>query len=59
MSSAWIALKMIYWVGMALSTVITLVTSVDPSWKIRIFTALLIGLTWPMSLPVVLLFLLF
>ncbi|CNE97387.1 GhoT/OrtT family toxin [Yersinia nurmii] len=59
MSSAWIALKMIYWVGMTLSTIITLMASVDPSWKIRVFTALLIGLTWPMSLPVVLLFLLF
>ncbi|AKA37415.1 GhoT/OrtT family toxin [Yersinia ruckeri] len=59
MSSAWIALKTIYWVGMVISILITFFASVDPSWKIRIFTALLIGLTWPMSLPVVLLFLLF
>ncbi|AUQ42931.1 GhoT/OrtT family toxin [Yersinia ruckeri] len=59
MSSAWIALKTIYWVGMVISILITFFASVDPSWKIRIFAALLIGLTWPMSLPVVLLFLLF
>ncbi|EEP98348.1 GhoT/OrtT family toxin [Yersinia ruckeri] len=44
---------------MVISILITFFASVDPSWKIRIFAALLIGLTWPMSLPVVLLFLLF
>lgn len=59
MSPAWEAIKDIYYVGLVLSAIVTFFLTRDPSLSIRFFTAKLIGLTWPMSLPVVLLFSLF
>ncbi|OAT53676.1 GhoT/OrtT family toxin [Providencia heimbachae] len=38
---------------------ITLLLTKDPSFCMRLLSALLIGFTWPMSLPVVLMFSLF
>jgi len=54
----WEVIKTIYWGGLALAVVITLLVSRD-TIKIRLLTSALIGFTWPMSLPVVVLFSLF
>ncbi len=57
--TAWEALKTIFLIGFALSALFTLLISRDSSFKIRLFTSGIIGLTWPLSFPVVLLFSLF
>lgn len=54
----WEAIKTIYWGGLALAAIFTLLVSRD-TIKIRLLTSGIIGLTWPMSLPVVMLFSLF
>ncbi|KFC82475.1 hypothetical protein GEAM_1502 [Ewingella americana ATCC 33852] len=54
----WEVIKTIYWGGLALAAVFTLLVSRD-TFKIRLLTSALIGFTWPMSLPVVVLFSLF
>lgn len=59
MSPAWEALTHIYIIGLFIAAPVTFLLSHDPSLRIRLFTAKIIGLTWPMSLPVVLLFALF
>ncbi|HAP0139845.1 TPA: GhoT/OrtT family toxin [Escherichia coli] len=46
----------IYITGFAVSTAITFMLSDDPVRKIKWLAAILIGLTWPLSLPVALLF---
>lgn len=51
----WGTIKSVYLAGAVIAVIITLPISKDPSWIIRIFCSLLIGLTWPMSLPIVLL----
>lgn len=57
--TAWEALKTIFLIGFALSALFTLLISRDSSFRIRLFTSGIIGLTWPLSFPVVLLFSLF
>nr|WP_314266850.1 GhoT/OrtT family toxin [uncultured Moellerella sp.] len=47
---------LIYGIGGVCSALITLLVTKDPSFPIRLLSAVLIGLTWPMSLPVVLVF---
>ncbi|TQI80764.1 uncharacterized protein DUF2566 [Serratia fonticola] len=58
MSSLWVATQYCYLIGLLVSMIITYLVSRD-TIKIRIISALTIGLTWPLSLPVVLLFALF
>ncbi|MBP6120858.1 MULTISPECIES: GhoT/OrtT family toxin [Providencia] len=50
---------LIYGIGGVCSMLITLLLTKDPSFCMRLLSALLIGFTWPMSLPVVLMFSLF
>ncbi|WP_411704633.1 GhoT/OrtT family toxin [Edaphovirga cremea] len=58
-NSTWDVIKTVYFFGFAFSVLFTLLVSRDNSFLIRLFTSTLIGLTWPLSLPVVLLFSLF
>ncbi|KFK94447.1 MULTISPECIES: GhoT/OrtT family toxin [unclassified Serratia (in: enterobacteria)] len=58
MSSLWVATQYFYLIGLLISMVFTYLVSKD-SIKIRCISAVTIGLTWPLSLPVVLLFALF
>ncbi|MFC0225801.1 GhoT/OrtT family toxin [Serratia aquatilis] len=58
MSSLWVVIQYIYLIGLVVSMIITFLVSRE-TIKIRFFSALIIGLTWPLSLPVVLLFSLF
>jgi len=58
MLSAWAVIKSVYFVGIFISAIITFLISRD-RLRIRLFTALNIGFSWPLSLPVVLLFALF
>ncbi|MCR9001153.1 GhoT/OrtT family toxin [Rahnella perminowiae] len=51
-------IKTIYWGGLGIAVLFTLLVSRD-TIKIRLLTSGIIGFTWPMSLPVVLLFSLF
>nr|WP_275051387.1 GhoT/OrtT family toxin [Brenneria goodwinii] len=55
----WESIKLIYFIGFAISLFVTFLLSRDNSLLIRILTSLLIGLTWPLSFPVVLLFSIF
>ncbi|PWC14217.1 hypothetical protein B4923_04730 [Brenneria roseae subsp. americana] len=57
--SVWELIKLIYFIGFAISMLVTLLLSKDKSWFIRLLASLLIGLTWPLSFPVVLLFSIF
>ncbi|EKT62056.1 GhoT/OrtT family toxin [Providencia burhodogranariea] len=50
---------LVYGIGGVCSALITLLVTKDPDILMRLLSALLIGLTWPMSFPVVLLFSLF
>jgi len=54
----WEVIKTIYWGGLALAVIFTLLMS-RGTFKIRLLTSGIIGFTWPMSFPVVLLFSLF
>ncbi|WP_229746459.1 GhoT/OrtT family toxin [Hafnia psychrotolerans] len=54
----WEVIKTIYWGGFVLAVIFTLLMS-RGTFKIRLLTSGIIGLTWPMSFPVVLLFSLF
>jgi len=54
----WEVIKTIYWGGLGIAAVVTLLVSRD-TIKIRLLTSGIIGFTWPMSLPVVVLFSLF
>lgn len=58
MSSLWVATQYCYLIGLLVSMIITYLVSRD-TIKIRVISAFTIGLTWPLSLPVVLLFALF
>ncbi|CAI1509680.1 GhoT/OrtT family toxin [Serratia entomophila] len=58
MSSLWVATQYFYLIGLLVSMVFTYLVSRD-TIKIRFISALTIGLTWPLSLPLVLLFSLF
>ncbi|WP_045048011.1 GhoT/OrtT family toxin [Rouxiella chamberiensis] len=54
----WEVIKTIYWGGLGIAALFTLLVSRD-TIKIRLLTSGIIGLTWPMSLPVVVMFSLF
>lgn len=56
--TGWEYLKLIYLGGSVVSAIITFLVSRDPSMKIRLLCTLLIALTWPLSLPLVLMMLL-
>lgn len=58
MSSLWIAIQYFYLVGIIVSMLFTYLISRE-TIKIRCISALTVGLTWPLSLPMVLLFSLF
>lgn len=58
MSSLWVATQYFYLIGLLVSMIFTYLVSRDII-KIRFISALTIGLTWPLSLPVVLMFSLF
>ncbi|HFJ4330922.1 MULTISPECIES: GhoT/OrtT family toxin [Enterobacterales] len=58
MSSLWVATQYFYLIGLVVSMIFTYQVSRD-TIKIRFLSALTIGLTWPLSLPVVLMFSLF
>ncbi|VXC84836.1 GhoT/OrtT family toxin [Serratia oryzae] len=58
MSSLWVTTQYVYLIGLLVSMFFTYLVSKD-TIKIRCISALVIGLTWPLSLPVVLLFALF
>lgn len=58
MSSLWVTTQYVYLIGLLISMFFTYLVSKD-TIKIRFISALVIGLTWPLSLPVVLLFALF
>ncbi|MDX5627346.1 MULTISPECIES: GhoT/OrtT family toxin [unclassified Brenneria] len=55
----WESIKLIYVIGFVISLVVTFLLSRDNSLTIRFLTSLLIGVTWPLSFPVVLLFSIF
>ncbi|EHD21009.1 MULTISPECIES: GhoT/OrtT family toxin [Brenneria] len=55
----WELIKLIYFIGFTISLVVTFLLSKDKSLTIRLLASLLIGLTWPLSFPVVLLFSIF
>ncbi|WP_413503840.1 GhoT/OrtT family toxin [Serratia grimesii] len=58
MSSLWVATQYFYLIGLFVSMIFTYLVSRD-TIKIRFISALTVGLTWPLSLPVVLMFSLF
>lgn len=58
MLSLWEVTQYVYFIGLLVSMIITFLVSRD-TLLIRLLSALIIGLTWPLSLPVVLLFSLF
>ncbi|MDW5498518.1 GhoT/OrtT family toxin [Serratia proteamaculans] len=58
MSSLWVTTKYFYLIGLLFSMIFTYLVSRD-TFRIRCICAVTIGLTWPLSLPVVLLFSLF
>ncbi|MGL5387798.1 MAG: GhoT/OrtT family toxin [Serratia sp. (in: enterobacteria)] len=58
MSSLWVVTQYVYVIGLVISMIFTFLVSRDTP-AIRLLSALIIGLTWPLSLPVVLLFSLF
>ncbi len=58
MSSLWVVTQYVYVIGLIVSMIFTFLVSRD-TLAIRLLSALIIGLTWPLSLPVVLLFSLF
>lgn len=48
-----------YLIGAVLSFIITFFLTKDPSLAMRLLSALLIGLTWPLSFPMALIFSIF
>lgn len=52
----WEVIKTAYFIGFVLSLVFTFFVSKDRSMFIRLLCAILIGLTWPLSFPVVVMF---
>lgn len=52
----WEMIKTIYFTGQVVATLFTFLMSKDKSLLIRLLAALLIGLTWPLSLPVAIVF---
>ncbi|HBO23659.1 MAG TPA: DUF2566 domain-containing protein [Providencia sp.] len=50
---------LVYGIGGVCSMLITLLLTKDPNFYMRLLSAVLIGFTWPMTLPIVLMFSLF
>ncbi|GKW14594.1 GhoT/OrtT family toxin [Pectobacterium actinidiae] len=57
--SLWELIKLTYMIGFVVSLIVTFLLSKDKSLLIRFFASLIVGLTWPLSFPVVLLFSIF
>ncbi|QQG26972.1 GhoT/OrtT family toxin [Pectobacterium carotovorum] len=57
--SLWELIILTYTIGFAVSLIVTFLLSKDKSLLIRFLASLMIGLTWPLSFPVVLLFSIF
>ncbi|WP_409160750.1 GhoT/OrtT family toxin [Pectobacterium sp. B2J-2] len=57
--SLWELIKLTYTIGFIIALTVTFLLSKDKSLFMRFFASLIIGLTWPLSFPVVLLFSLF
>ncbi|MEH0835424.1 GhoT/OrtT family toxin [Pectobacterium cacticida] len=55
----WELIKLIYMFGFVISLTVTFLLSKDKSLFMRFLASLMIGLTWPLSFPVVLLFSIF
>ncbi|WP_072034318.1 GhoT/OrtT family toxin [Pectobacterium fontis] len=55
----WELIKLTYMIGFVVSLIVTFLLSKDKSLLIRFFASLIVGLTWPLSFPVVLLFSIF
>ncbi|AUH02498.1 GhoT/OrtT family toxin [Prodigiosinella confusarubida] len=49
-------MEYVYFIGLVVSMLFTFLMSRDNSLFIRFLAALIIGLTWPLSFPVVLVF---
>jgi hypothetical protein len=58
MSSLWVVTQYFYFTGLLISMIFIYLVSRDTP-KIRFLSALIVGLTWPLSLPVALMFSLF
>ncbi|XBS70902.1 GhoT/OrtT family toxin [Acerihabitans sp. KWT182] len=58
MATGWEYIKLIYSLGAIAAGFLTYRVSCDPSMKIRLLCAVLIALTWPLSFPIVVAFLL-
>ncbi|WJV52135.1 GhoT/OrtT family toxin [Pectobacteriaceae bacterium CE70] len=52
----WEIMEYVYFIGLVVSMLFTFLMSRDNSLFIRFLAALIIGLTWPLSFPVVLVF---
>lgn len=57
--TGWDYIKLIYSLGAIAAGVLTYRVSCDPSKKIRLLSAVLIALTWPLSFPIVVVLLVF
>ncbi|QWC50706.1 GhoT/OrtT family toxin [Pectobacterium atrosepticum] len=57
--SFWELIKLTYMIGFVVSLIVTFLLSKDKSLFIRFFASLIVGITWPLSFPVVLLFSIF
>ncbi|MEH2920874.1 GhoT/OrtT family toxin [Samsonia erythrinae] len=57
--SLWEFIKLSYLIGFVISTIVTFLLSKDKSLFIRSLASLMVGLTWPMSFPIALLFSIF
>ncbi|AIJ10014.1 MULTISPECIES: GhoT/OrtT family toxin [Edwardsiella] len=55
----WSFIKTAYCVGVLFCAFVTFFATKDPSMKIRLLSAVMVGLTWPMSFPLVVVFWLF
>ncbi|MGM3176130.1 GhoT/OrtT family toxin [Dickeya lacustris] len=52
----WEMIRTLYFIGLPVSMLFTLLMSRDNSWMMRILASILIGITWPLSFPVVFVF---
>ena len=54
--SVWEFIKIVYLGGVVISMAVTFLVSRDKQLLMRLLAAALVGITWPLSFPVVLLF---
>ncbi|ACZ76427.1 MULTISPECIES: GhoT/OrtT family toxin [Dickeya] len=52
----WEMIRTLYFLGLAVSMIFTFFMSKDNSLIMRFLAAILIGVTWPLSFPVVIVF---